>query len=71
VRVLLVGAGTHGLAERLRALSPRVETVAVADAAEGEAHLGRVEVVVAGQRVRPAYAAAPGLRWLHLTGTLK
>ena len=54
VRVLLVGTGTHTLADRLRALSPRVETVAVADAAEGEAHLGRVEVVIAGQRVRPA-----------------
>ena len=35
LRVLLVGAGMHPLADRLRALSGRVETVAVAGAAGG------------------------------------
>lgn len=67
IRVLLVGAGPGELADGLRRVSSRVEIVSAPDAATGEALLGGVDVVIAGTRVTPAYARAPGLRWLHLT----
>jgi phosphoglycerate dehydrogenase-like enzyme len=66
-RVLLLGTGTHGLAERLRAAVPAVELVLADDAAAGEAHLGEVDAVIAGVRVTPAYARDGRLRWLHFT----
>jgi phosphoglycerate dehydrogenase-like enzyme len=67
VRILLVGAGPHELADRLARVAPRARLLKAADAAAGEALLGQVDAVIAGQPVTPAYARATHLRWLHLT----
>ena len=66
-RVLLVKSSPN-LAERLRALAPRAEIVAVASAADGETHIDDVDVVVMADRVRPAYLTSPRLRWMHIIG---
>src|SRR5437870_5051925 len=68
IRVLLVGRGAHGSADRLRAASPRVELVVVDDTAAAEEYLADVDAVIATQRVTAAYLSSRRLRWLHLTG---
>lgn len=68
--VLLVGPRRMAaLAERLRAVAPAAGITVVAAAAEGEPHLASAEIVVMADRVTPAYATAPRLRWLHLYPT--
>src|SRR6266545_6158396 len=68
LRILLLGAGPGELAERLRRVAPRAEFLLADDPVEGERLLEGVDAVIAGARVTPAYARAPVLRWLHLTG---
>jgi phosphoglycerate dehydrogenase-like enzyme len=64
---MLVVRGSSLLLERL-AVVPRGEFIVVPDAATGEAHLGNVDAVYLGDRIRPAYLQAPGVRWLHIAG---
>jgi phosphoglycerate dehydrogenase-like enzyme len=70
IRLLLAGRNMHAMAERLQRAVPKtkVEIVVATSALEGEAHLDEVDAVVIADRVRPAYLAAPRLRWMHIVG---
>lgn len=68
VRMLLVGRNMDGMVERLRPAARGAEFVVAGSALAGEAHLDGVDAAVLADRLRPAYLAAPRLRWLHIVG---